>query len=172
MFNLEQWQLVTLFVGVIVGVPVMTVLFRAGCSLADVIEPSFGASLAWVTLTLAVGLPLGWLLFRVLGARDSDPDGLLGPMHVLGMVLGLLLSLAVSGVAYKYILRTSFGKGQLIAGFELLLGALLTTLVAAVALVVLAGMQIINRPAARAAAPPAVQSAGINPAARQTEPRA
>jgi CDP-diglyceride synthetase len=156
MFNLESWELVTILIGVVVGIPVLTVLFRAGCSLADVLEPNFAASLAWVTLTLAVGLPLGWLLFRVLGARDADPDGLLGPMHVLGMILGLLLSLSISGVAYKFILRTSYGKGQLIAGFELLLGALLTTLVAAIVLVVLAGVQIVNRPAARAAAPAAL----------------
>jgi hypothetical protein len=155
MISLGLWQVLGILLAIVVGLPVLTFLFQAGCALTNVPELGFFKALGLVVLATVLSLPLAGVFYWLLGAQEADPNAVFGPMHLLGLALGLIGSLLVSGVLYKFVLATSFSKGQLIAGFEVLLGALLTTLVAAVALVVLAGVQILKRAEPKALGPTA-----------------
>jgi hypothetical protein len=147
MFGIEDGLVVALVLagGGAVFLLVETLLFRAGCALADVTEPSFPWSLLVVGVALVVCLPPGWLFVRLLGSYDADPGALLGPMGTLGVLLALLLSWVLSALLYTLFLAAPYKKGLLVAAFELLLRGLLSALVAAVVLVILAVVQIVVR---------------------------
>jgi hypothetical protein len=147
MFGIENMLVVALVLvgGGVALLLVETLLFRAGCALADVTEPSFPLSLLAVGVALAVCLPLGGLFVYLLGAYDADPAALFGPMRTLGVLLALLLGWVLSALLYLPFLAAPYKKGLLVAGFELLLRGLLSALVAAVVLVILAIVQIAVR---------------------------
>ena len=139
--------------GLLLLYAVTTLLFYAGCALADVANPSLGRSLLAVGLALLVCLPAGGALVWLLGSYDTDPNVLFGPMRILGITLALLVTWVLSGVLYKFLLTAPYRKGLFISAVELLLGALLSALVTAVVLVILAAVQI-ARSKDRAALPP------------------
>jgi hypothetical protein len=144
--------------GWLLGLPLLyavtTLLFYAGCALAEVDNPSLGRSLLAVGLALLACVPAGGGLVWLLGSYDTDPNVLFGPMRILGIALALLVTWVLSGVLYKFLLTAPYRKGLFISAVELLLGALLSALVTAVVLVVLAAVQI-ARGKDRAALPPA-----------------
>jgi hypothetical protein len=168
MFGIESLPVVALVLvgGGVVFLLVQTLLFRAGCALADVAEPSFPRSLLVVGAAVLVCLPLGVLLVHLLGAYDGEAAGLLGPMSALGLLLALLLSWVLSALLFTLVLSAPYKKGLLVAAFELLLSGLLSALVAAVVLVVLALVQIVVRQepqpkALHTPAPGAYRAAGL-----------
>lgn len=147
MFDFTTTQTV---LGLVIGLPlllaVMTLLFLAGCALADVNPPSLLKSGGIVAVALLVCLPLGWVAVHFLGQLDADQSVLLGPMRIVGMVLSLIGAWAVSTILYALLLTAPYRKGMVIAAVELLLGALLSALLSGVTLVVLALVQINRKP--------------------------
>src|SRR4051812_15752723 len=84
--------------GLLLAWCVRTVLFQAGCALADVVSPGFLKSLLVVGLALVLCVPLGGFLSYLLGKLDGDPAVLLGPMRLLGVGLSLLGTWALSAL--------------------------------------------------------------------------
>src|SRR3954451_1740777 len=82
--------------GAVVAVLVGTVLFRAGCALADVAEPTFGKSLLVVGLALLVCLPLGGAIVYLSGRYESDSTAVFGPMRRVATLVALLAAWVVS----------------------------------------------------------------------------
>lgn len=123
-----------------------TLLFQAGCALADVPERGYFRSLPIHAAAVVVCAPLAAVLVWYAGHFDSDPATTFGAARVAALVLSLLLSWLLSAGIFALLLSASLKKGLLIAGAELLMTALLAALVAAVVLVILAFAQIITRP--------------------------
>jgi hypothetical protein len=123
-----------------------TFLFQAGCALADTPERGYFRSLPIYSLAVAVCLPLAVALIWFAGTYDSDPAASFGAMRILGLIVALILTWLLSAGIYSLLLAASLKKGLIIAGVELLLMALLAALVSAVVLVILAVVQIFNRP--------------------------
>jgi hypothetical protein len=134
-------------VGSVVFLAVGTVLFRAGCALADVPEPGLLKSLVLFTLASVVTLPLLAGLVWYAGSFESDPNARLGPMRILALAAGLLLTWVLSALLYAGGIPVRPRKSLMIAGSELVLMGLLGTLLSAVVLVVLAVVQIRKQPA-------------------------
>ena len=147
MFDLSNgWVLTGWVIGPPVAWVVTTLLFLAGCALADVPPPSLVKAGGVVAAALAVCVPLGWVAMHFLGKQDADPSVILGPMRILALGLSLLASWVVSAVLYALFLAAPYTKGLVIAAVELLLGTLLTALLSGVVLVVLALVQIGRKP--------------------------
>lgn len=132
--------------GLIVLLGVGTLLFQAGCALADVPERGYFRALPIYAVAIVVCLPLAALLIAWAGNYESDPTIWFGVPRITALIVSLLLTWLLSGVIYKLLLAASFKKGLMIAGIELLLAGLLAALVSAVVLVILAFVQIISRP--------------------------
>jgi len=134
----------------VAGVPVVFVvqyfLFRLGCVLADLPDPSIGRSLVAVLIAVGLILPLlvaGGLLLASIETTRSMQTGLI---FYPGMALNLVLCWLLAAVVYWLVLSTSYTKGLVVAGVELLLSALFAALVTAVLMVLGAGWQIAERP--------------------------
>lgn len=157
MFDLtDGWQVAGLIGAVVVIFGVGTLLFQAGCALADVVGPSYFKSLLVYGVAVVVCVPLAGLLLYLAGLYDTEP-GALGTYRLLALVVWLLAAWVVSAIIYSLFLTAPFRKGLVIAGTELFLAALLSGLVTAVVLVVLALVQIGRGPPAAprsALAPP------------------
>jgi hypothetical protein len=123
-----------------------TVLFRAGCALADVADPSLLKSFVVADLALVICLPLAWLLVHVLASFEADPGTVFGPMRGLGVLLATGSGLTVAALLYTLLLATPLKKSLMIAATELFLGVLLSSLLAGVILVVLSIVQITHKP--------------------------
>jgi hypothetical protein len=132
--------------GLIVLLGVGTLLFQAGCALADVPERGYLRSLPIYTVAVVVCLPPAALLVWYAGNYESDPATTFGTLRIAALIVALVLTWLLSAGIYKLLLSASLKKTLLIAGTELLLMALLAALVAAVVLVILAFAQIATRP--------------------------
>jgi uncharacterized membrane protein len=120
-----------------------TLLFQAGCALADVHVRDYFRSLPIYALTVLLCVPMIAVLVWFADQYDTDPNTSFGPMRIAALIGSLLLTWLLSSVVYALLLAASLRKGLRIAGVELLLMGLLTALVSAVVLVVLAFVQII-----------------------------
>ncbi len=127
-----------------------TLLFQAGCALADVPVRGYFRSLSIYALAALLCVPMMAALVWFAGRYDSDPNASFGNMRIAALIVSLLLAWLLSSVIYAFFLAASLRKGLRIAGVELLLMGLLAALVSAVALVVLAVVQIATRPPAKA----------------------
>ncbi len=132
--------------GLLVLLGVGTLLFQAGCALADVPDRGYVRALPIYSATLAVCLPLAAALVWFAGRYDTDPNDWFGSWRLAAVVGALLLTWLLSAGMYSLLLAASWRKGLLIAALELLLMALLAALAAALTLVVLAVIQINTRP--------------------------
>jgi hypothetical protein len=151
-----------LAVGVLFGLILRYLIFRASCALIDV-EPSHFKSILIVLFALAIALAIGVPIFGL-------PLGLLGQptfnvqesvsLYIVWCLLGLALIWAVLGLLYIPALPVSFKKGFLLSGFETVLGILANALILAIVLIVWAAVQIATSSGPNAAhsalpAPPA-----------------
>jgi hypothetical protein len=127
------------------AVAVRFVLFRASCALADAGEPGVGRSLALVIGVLALSAGLALLPGYLYPAPADEPGG---AGRLVAAAAAVTAGAALAAVVYSWFLPTSLRRGAVVAASELLLGALLTCLVAGVVLVVLAGVQLGRRPEA------------------------
>jgi hypothetical protein len=147
MFSLGTPLLIVYGLGCLIALlGVGTFLFQAGCALADAPDRGYFRSLPVYSATVAVCLPLAVVLIWFAGTYETDPAASFGTMRIAGLIAALALSWLVSAGIYSLLLAASLKKGLAIAGFELLLMALLAVLVSAVVLVVLAVVQIFTRP--------------------------
>jgi hypothetical protein len=145
------------FLGLLVLPALATLLFLAGCALADVAAPRLPRAVLAAVLALVLCVPVGCALVVWFGGLDGDPTVWFGPMRSLGFALALLSAWALSALLYKVVLAAPLKKGLIIAGVELSLGALFSALLAGVVLVILAVVQIMARPAP----PPKAQHAPL-----------
>jgi hypothetical protein len=132
-------------VGLIVGIPVLwcvvAVLIQMGCALADAPEMSFKRALLVSGLSLLVCVPVGGLIYFGFDKLQEDKSVTFGPMRLLGGGVVLLSVWILSAVVITMTRAASKLKAVWAAGFEILLGALLSALVAGVVLVVMAFVQ-------------------------------
>lgn len=140
MFGISAPLLIVASLLILFGVG--TLLFQAGCALADVPVRGYFRSLPIFALTVLLCVPLMAVLVWFAGRYDSDPNVSFGNMRIAALIVSLLLTWLLSSGVYALLLAASLRKGLRIAGVELLLMGLLAALVAAVVLVVLALVQI------------------------------
>ena len=117
-------------------------LFRIGCILADLPDPSIAKSILAVALALAVTIPLLVFGGLQLVALEKKLTSQAGMVFYPGMVLNLVLCWLLAAVVYTLLLRASYTRTLIVSGVELLLSALLVGLATAVLLVAGAGRQI------------------------------
>lgn len=123
-----------------------TLLFQAGCALADVPDRGYFRALPIYSAAVIICLPLVVLLVWFAGRYEVDPNDWFGNMRITALLGSLVLTWLLSSAIYALLLAASLRKGLLIAGIELLLMTLLAALVSALVLVVLAFLQITTRP--------------------------
>jgi hypothetical protein len=133
-------------VGLLLLFGVGTFLFQAGCALADVPDRGYFRALPIYSAAIVVSLPLAAALIWFSGRYDADPNDWFGNLHITAALGSLLLIWIFSGGIYALFLAASLRKGLMIAAIELLLMALSAALLSAIALVVLAFVQISTRP--------------------------
>jgi hypothetical protein len=134
------------FIGLLLLFGAGTFLFQAGCALVDVPDRGYFRALPIYSAAIVVCLPLAAALVWFAGRYDIDPNDWFGSFRILAAIGSLVLIWVLSGGIYALLLPSSLRKGLQIAAIELLLMALLAALVAALALVVLAFVQITTRP--------------------------
>src|SRR5262249_4972683 len=99
MFDLTNgWQAAGAAAGLVLLLGVGTLLFQAGCALADVIAPGFPRALLVFGVAAAVCLPLAGLLFWLAGPYESDPSAFLGPVRAVALGVGLLATWVLSAL--------------------------------------------------------------------------
>jgi hypothetical protein len=130
--------------GLIAGLIVEVLLFWAGCALADMDPlPGFFKTLLIVTPLYALGVAGTWFAVTRWGFGGENIFTLVGGGRLVGVFVGCLAAnWIVAGVAYIALLALSPKVGLFVAGCEMLLRLLMSALVTAVVLVVLAGWQI------------------------------
>jgi hypothetical protein len=118
------------------------VVFRASCALAEAGEPRAGKSALLVAAVLALTVGFLFMLSRLVPATPEESNG----GRVAGAAVAVVAAGVVAAVLYTWFLPTSLRRGAVVAGSELLLGALLAALVTGVVLVALAVYQLQRRP--------------------------
>jgi hypothetical protein len=121
------------------------IVFRVSCTLAEAGEPGAGRSILLVTFALVITVGCAFIAGYVFPAATADAGA--GPMVVKGAAA--VVGAAVAAVFYSLFLPTTLRRGAIVAGTELLLGALLASLVAGLVLVALAAFQLKARPEPR-----------------------
>ncbi len=156
------WVIPAIIGGSVLALLIRYFLFRIGCILADLHDPSVGKSVLVVLLVLAVTAPLGWWAGIWLLSLESK---LSAPVFYPGLTVYAILAWVATASCYWLILAATYKKSLIIAGVELLLSALLIALVAGLVMVGLAGWQISRRgPAQSELTPrPAVSPAACSP---------
>jgi hypothetical protein len=132
--------------GVILLLGIGTLLFQAGCALADVGGRGYLHSLLISSVAAVVCLPPAGLLIWFAGNYDTDPSAAIGPIRLGASFAAGVATWGVSAVIYSLFLGTALKKGLVIAGVELFLLGLLAALFAVVVLVILAFVQILAKP--------------------------
>ena len=132
--------------GLLLLIAVGTLLFQAGCALADVPDRGYVRALPIYSAALVICLPLAAVVVWFAGRYESDPNNAFGSMRIAASIGSLFGVWLLSAGIYALLLAASLRKGLLIAGIELLLMGLLAALVSAIVLVVLALIQITTRP--------------------------
>jgi hypothetical protein len=117
-------------------------VFRASCALADAGEPGWGKSSVLVAGALAFS---GAFMFLA-GYFVPAPSEEAATGRFFAMAAAVVAAAVVAAAFYAWLLPTSLRRGAVVAGSELLLGALLASLVAGVVLVGLAVYQLQRRP--------------------------
>jgi hypothetical protein len=120
-------------------------LFRIGCILADVPEPSWGHTLLLVTPLFLIFAPVAFYLVLVLSDLAKAHDMPLNLVLIPGLIGYLLVIWVLDTVIYRLVLRASYKKGMIVAGVELVLTGLASALVTGVVLVILAAVQFSER---------------------------
>jgi hypothetical protein len=146
MFDLSPSLLLLVLGGLLALFGVGTLLFQAGCALADVPERGYFRALPIYSVAVLVCLPLAAALVWLAGSYDADPNDWFGNLRILAVIVSLPLIWLLSAAIYTLLLRASLRKGLLIAAIEMLLMVLLTALVTALVLVILAFVQISTQP--------------------------
>jgi hypothetical protein len=131
--------------GLLILFGVGTLLFQAGCALAEVPERGYFRALPIYSAAVLVCLPLAAAVIWFFGRYDADPNDWFGSWRIAAAIGSLILTWLVSAGIYKLLLAASLRKGLQIAALELLMMALLSALVSALVLVVLAIVQINTR---------------------------
>jgi hypothetical protein len=149
--------------GLVLLLGVGTLLFQAGCALADVNGPGFLKSFLVSATAVVLFVVLAGLLLYTAGKYETDATSMLGPVRAGALAVSLLTTWVLAALVYALFLSAPYRKGLVIAGTELLLGGLLTALVSAVVLVVLALVQITRSPPPRASLTPSSLSASYRP---------
>src|SRR5262245_58556401 len=116
--------------GLLVLFGVGTLLFQAGCALADVPVRGYFRSLPIYGLAVPLCVPLIAALVWFAGRYDSDPNTAFGSMRIVALIVSLALTWLLSSGIYALLLAASLRKGLAIAGIELLLMGLLAALIA------------------------------------------
>jgi hypothetical protein len=132
-----------LIIGVVVSLPVLAILYQAACALANE-EVSFWKSLFISTLTFYACLGLGWIIVTQMGKQDPPGPDRFGLMHTLGVLAAIGVGWLLSAVVYTPFVHMRLGRGFLVASLETLLLILLSLLVGAVVMVVLALLQALQ----------------------------
>jgi hypothetical protein len=133
---------ILLFFVLIGSLLLLTVIFQAACSLANVEPPNFLKSLLIVLLTLACTVPLnGGFAYFLVRVQLNEWLGI-GGVVALAFLVGFVVCVLISTVLYIVLLRISLRKGFLTAVFEQLLALLAFTLLYGIFLVILAAIQI------------------------------
>jgi hypothetical protein len=140
------------FLGLLLLFGVGTLLFQAGCALADVPEGGYFRALPIYSAAIVVSLPLAAALVWFAGRYDADPNDWIGSFRIAAAVGSLALIWIISGGIYALFLAASLRKGLMIAAIELLLMVLFAALVSSVVLVALAIVQITTRPPSKLSA--------------------
>jgi hypothetical protein len=155
----------------VVALGAFILLFRLGCILADVTDPTVGGSILVVAVLFLVTIPLGGVVGYYLLAAESVLAAQSGLIFYSGLGAYVVVVWLLAALVYAFFLGSSFKKGLIVAGIQLLLFALLVALLSALVLVVLAVLQIANRPEAprqSSLSPPAqVRVSGPTPALRE-----
>jgi hypothetical protein len=132
-------MLVGLVIAAIIGLVLRYFIFRASCALVD-IDPSPLKSVLVVLFALAIFLavivPMSLFGLAVINVTESTF------LFVLWNVVGLVIVWAILGALYIPAVPVSVAKGFLLSGYEIALGLLANTLIAAVILVICAFIQI------------------------------
>lgn len=142
-----------------------SMILRASCSVADVKEPRFLLSFPVGYAAVLIYCLLGLAFVLLLGRLDAEPDGLLGPMHLLGYVLGLAIGWVVASLAYRLFLAPTFLQGFRVAGLQLLLYALIAALESGTLLTAFSVGQMLGVGLPGWGAPPKAAVAQVVPAA-------
>jgi surface polysaccharide O-acyltransferase-like enzyme len=167
MFDLTNgWVVAGWLGGMVVLLGVGTVLFQAGCALADVNGPGFLKAFSIYGVAAVVCIPLAVLLLYLAGKYEPDAARLIGPVRGAALGVWLLATWVLSALIFALALAAPYRKGLVIAGMELLLSGLLAALVSAVVLVVLALVQITRNPSPHPAAAPSPAAASLSAPAR------
>jgi hypothetical protein len=149
------WLVLLVFLGVLLALllaaavlgPVLpSMILRASCSVANVKEPRYLISFPLGYAILFVYAVLCWAFVNFLGRFDVDPDAPFGSMHLCGYLLSLTVGWVLAALLYRVSIAPSFLKGFWVAGLQLLLGVLASTLTAGVLLAVLAVWQLLQFP--------------------------
>jgi hypothetical protein len=155
---------IVLFFLIVGSILLLTVIFQAACSLANVDPPNYLYSLLLVLLTLVVIVPINGLLAYLLfgSAAQETLGGALAATFLF--FLGFIVCVLISSALYIVLLRISLLKGFLTGLFEQLLAVLAFGLLYGILCVILALVQIIFGPflptnAART--PPAERAAAV-----------
>jgi hypothetical protein len=137
---------ILLFFLIVGSILLLTLIFQAACSLANVEPPGFLYSLLLVLLTLVFTVPLnGFLAYLVVGSVMHQWVG--GAVVATFLFfIGFILCVLISSVLYILLLRISILKGFLTGLFEQLLALLAFSLLYGILLVIMALIQIFFGP--------------------------
>jgi hypothetical protein len=134
--------LVGIIVGSLVCLVVRYFLFRVGCILADLPDTTVGRSLAAFLIVVGVTIPLIVFAGYQLSSLEKRLANQAGMIFYPGLVLSLIVCWLLAAAVYGGVLWTSFTRGLIVAGVELLLTALVAGLVTALILVIGAAWQV------------------------------
>jgi hypothetical protein len=152
------WVIAGLVAGNLLLLVIGALLVQAGCALADVTGPGFFKALGVFLAAQVICAPLGWALVWAAGLYGGSA-GVLTPLRGLALVVALLATWVISALIFALTLAAPYRKGLMIAGAELVLGALISAVVTGVVLVVLALVQIARQPPPRPTAAAGVPAA-------------
>jgi hypothetical protein len=137
---------ILLFFLIIGSILLLTVIFQAACSLANVEPPGFLYSLLLVLITLVFTVPLNaFLAYLVVGSVLHQWAGGAVVASFL-FFIGFILCVLISSALYIVLLRISILKGFLTGLFEQLLALLAFSLLYGILFVILALIQIFFGP--------------------------
>ena len=155
---------IVLFFVIIGSILLLTLIFQAACSLANVDPPGFLYSLLLVLLTLVFTVPLNAVFaYLFIGSQMQQWLGT-AALATLLFFLGFIVCVLISSALYIVLLRISLLKGFLTGLYEQLLALLAFSLLYGILLVILALIQIFFGPFApsnAALTPPAEHTAAV-----------
>jgi hypothetical protein len=131
-----------LILGLIVVYVARVFILKACCAVSDVKEPGYLLGALWALLVLTLVLGSAFFLQWLFSKLDADPEVLLAPMRITGVLIALVVSWALTGLFYWLVLSTTPFKGLWVAAIELLLNLLVGVLLTCLWLIGLALWQM------------------------------